>query len=297
MKVMSGMNGMSEMRRCAFHARAMTGIVVAALTLAAGGAVRAAPLSDVETLPTAAWEGERPAGVKRVRVTSEEPVLLRGGPGGDYAIISTAAPGQVMLLVARVGSWYAVETEPGHTGWVSASRVEELDTDVHFVSDPHRYHRQENFVFTPISGLYSAEQQSNAAMIGGRLGYYLTDRYEVEAGIGFTHVHRARDEVEELFDLTLEEPDANLLQYQANLNFHLLPGRRLGPFVTAGIGTATANAKTDLAWNGGAGMLVFVTTETAARLEFRNYHFTTGNEFTRRTVDNLEAIIGVSFLF
>jgi outer membrane beta-barrel protein len=278
-------------------ARVIAGTAITLILAGSAQPVGADPLKDAETVPGAVWEGERPADTKRVRVASEEPVLLRGGPGSEYAIISTAAPGQVMPVVARVGSWYAVETEPGHSGWVSASRVEELDTDVHFVSDPHRYHREENFVFTPVSGLYSAEQQSNAAMIGGRLGYYLTDRYEVEAGIGFTHVERARDEVEELFDLTLEEPDSNLLQYQANFNFHLLPGRRLGPFVTAGIGTATSNAKTDLAWNAGAGMLVFVTTETAARLEFRNYHFKTGNEFTRRTVDNLEAVLGVSFLF
>jgi outer membrane beta-barrel protein len=278
--------------------RITTLMAFAGLALVGGALpIRAQPSTDEGPVVHPGWQGERPAGVKRVRVTSDEPVLLRGGPTGDYAIVATASPGQVLRLVARVGTWYAVETEPGHTAWISASRVEELDTEVHFVAEPHRYHRQQSFVFTPISGLYSAEQQSNAAIVGGRLGYYLTDRFEVEAGLGFTKVRRARDEVEEIFDLRLEEPSSQLLQYQANLIVHVVTGRRLGPFVTAGIGTATANSKTELAWNGGAGMLLFATTETAARLEFRNYHFKTGNEFTRRSVDNLEAVVGVSFLF
>ncbi len=258
----------------------------------------AAP-ADAVAPPAAApaWEGEEPNHAKRVRVKSDTPVLLRGGPGGDYAIVATAMPGDILPVAARVGSWYSVGTEPGHTGWISASRVEELDPEVHFITDPHRFHRQQDFVFTPVSGLYSAEQQSNTVIVGGRLGYFLTDRYEVEAGLDFTRVKRARDDVEEIFNLTLEEATSQVLQYQANLLVHVIPGRRLDPFVTGGIGTATSNAKTELAWNAGTGMYVFATTDTAIRVELRDYHFRLGNQFTRRSVDNLEAALGVSFLF
>jgi outer membrane beta-barrel protein len=243
------------------------------------------------------WEGDRPAQRKRVQVTSGEPVLLRDGPGGDYAIVATAAPEEKLLIVARLGTWYAVETDPGQTGWVSSSRVKELDPDVHFIVDPRRYRRERSFVFTPVTGLYSAESQSNSAMIGGRMGYYLTDRYEVEAGIGFTRVHRDRDLVEDLFDLLLEEADYQVFQYQANFNVHIVTGRRLSPFVTGGIGTATSNSKTELAWNAGTGMVYYVKPDTGARIEIRNYHFETGNAFTRRTTDNIEATFGISFLF
>jgi outer membrane beta-barrel protein len=230
-------------------------------------------------------------------VASDVPVFLRGGPASDYAIVATVSPGQELMVVARVGSWYSVEAEPGHTGWVSAERVEELDPEVHFVVDPRRFDRKARFVFTPISGLYSAEAQSNTAVVGGRLGYYMTNRFEMEAGIGFTRVRRERDDVEEIFDLTLEEAKSQVLQYQANLLVHVIPGRRIDPFATAGIGTATSNAKTELAWNAGTGIMLFATTDTAIRLEIRNYHFKQGNQFTRRSVDNLEAVLGVGFLF
>jgi outer membrane beta-barrel protein len=282
------------------HRNALAGSVrqlIAALILLALVAAPVAAQPRVDERAAASWEGERASSGKRVRVTGGTPVLLRGGPGAEYAIVATSHPGEELLLAARVGSWYAVETEPGHTAWIGSTRIEEVDADLHFLSEPHRYHRQRSFVFTPVSGLYSAEQQSNTAMIGGRLGYYLTDRFEAEAGLGFTRVRRERDTVEELFALHLEESSYQVLHYQANLIMHVITGRRLGPFVTAGVGTATSDAKTELAWNAGAGMLLFVNTDTAARIEFRNYHFKTGNQFTRRTVDNIEAVIGVSFLF
>ena len=271
------------------------------LTLAAVAALAAAPLAAqprVERVDGGQpWEGDRPAQKKRVEVTSDEPVLLRDGPGGQYAIVATAAPEEKLLIVARLGSWYAVETEPGQTGWVSNERVKELDPDVHFITDPRRYHRERSFAFTPVTGLYSAEAQSNSALLGGRLGYYLTDRYEVEAGVGFTRVHRDRDLVEDLFDLQLEEWDYQVFQYQANLNVHIVTGRRLSPFVTGGIGTATSNSKTELAWNAGTGMIFYFKPDTGGRIEIRNYHFEAGNAFTRRTTDNIEASIGITFLY
>ena len=210
---------------------------------------------------------------------------------------ATAEPEQVLPLVARVGGWYAVESSPGQTAWVVATRVEELDPDLHFITEPYTYRRERSFVFTALSGIYSGEQESNAPLIGGRLGYYLTDRYEIEAGLQFTRVDRQRDLVEDLFDLSLEESTFQILHYQTNVNVHLITGRRLAPYITGGIGTATSNAKTEMAWNAGVGTLFFVTTETAVRLDFRNYHFQTGNQFTRRAVDNLELGIGASFLF
>lgn len=269
------------------------------LTLASMlGAPSASAQPRVEDLSaTAPWEGERPAALKVVEVAGDDAVLLRAGPGGDYAIIATAASGEKLPVVARLGTWYAVESEPGQTGWVAADRVRDLDPDVHFLTDPRRFHRERSFVFTPVTGLYSAESQSNSAVIGGRLGYYLSDRFEVEAGVGFTRVHRDRDLVEDLFDLQLEEWDYQVFQYQANLNAHVLTGRRLSPFLTAGIGTATSNAKTELAWNAGAGMTYFLKPDTGARLEFRNHRFETGNQFTQRVTNNIEATIGVSFLF
>ena len=289
---------MRLMMRLETAARAMGfgfGFVLATVLL---GAAPAGAQPRVERVQgVAPWEGERPEKMKRVEVTSKEPVFLRAGPGPDYAIVATAEPEDELRIVARLCDWYSVETEPGHTGWLSAARVKELDPEVHFVADPRRYHRSRSIAFTPVSGLYSAEAQSNSAMIGGRLGYYLTDRFEVEAGVGFTRVERNRDLVEDLFDLHLEEWNYQVFQYQANMNVHVVTGRRLSPFVTGGIGTATSDAKTELAWNAGAGMLFFVKPDTGARLEFRNYHFQAGNQFTRRNTDNIEATIGVTFLF
>jgi outer membrane beta-barrel protein len=278
-------------RGAGFQLAAWCGLLCCVLA----GASSAQP--RVEERSSEVWQGRQPAQGKRVRVKGDTQVLLRAGPGGDYAIMATAAPGGEMLLVARVGSWYAVETGPGHTAWVAMSRVEELDPDVHFVTDPYEYRRDQSFNFTPMAGMYSGDQQSNSISLGGRLGYYLTDRYEVEAGVGFTRVERDRDQVEELFALNLEETTFQVFHYQANLNVHVLTGRRLAPFVTAGIGTATSNAKTELAWNAGAGVLYFVTTAAAARFEFRNYSFELGNQFTRRPVNNIEFALGASFLF
>ncbi len=246
--------------------------------------------------PTPAWVGERAADGSAVEVALGQPVFLRGGPGAAYAIVATAQPGERLPLVARLGDWYAVEVSPGHSGWVREAHVRHIGTG-QFEEEPHRFHRRQSFVFSPLTGMYAGEQQSHALLMGGRFGYFLTESVEFELGIDFSRVDRQRDWVEDLFSLTLEESSFNVLHYQANGVYHVAPGRRLTPFVTAGIGTATTNAKTEWAWNAGGGALYFVRPDAALRLEVRNYHFTMGTALTRRAVDNMALGLGVSVLF
>jgi outer membrane beta-barrel protein len=134
-------------------------------------------------------------------------------------------------------------------------------------------------------------------VLGGRLGYYVFDRLQVEGGVAWTHVRRPAEIVEVLFGLTLEAEDFPMLFYHLGATWELLPGRQMIPYLSVGVGSAIMQGETEPSFNLGAGTTMFLSKRVAMRWEVRDYRFESGAEGSRRTNHNVEFTLGTSVLF
>jgi outer membrane beta-barrel protein len=247
----------------------------------------------------AARMGQPLQSVRKVRLDKEARNVLRTGPGDDYAIVGVYPKGTSFPVIAKRGDWYGVQISETQGGWVHASLCHEFDdlSDLEFKPNPRLFKRTGTFVLTGYAGAYAFDRKSNSLVLGGRLGYYVFDRVQAEAGVAWTHVKRPAEIVENLFDLSLEAEDFQMLFYNLNLTWELLPGRQMVPFVSAGAGASLMQGDTETSFNFGAGTTLFLSRRTSKRWEVRDYHFRSGSDAARVSNDNVEFALGTQYLF
>ncbi len=268
--------------------RAWLCLLVWALLCGAGGAGGAL-----------AGEGERTGEPeRRVRLIGDEQSVARTGPGDSYAIAGVFGRGADFEVIAKSGDWINVRLTPTDSGWLHASLCREYDdlSGLEMRANPRLYSRVGSFLVSAHGGGYAFDRKSNSLALGGRLGYYVFDFVEVEGGFTWTHVKRPLEITESLFDLSLESEDFHLVYYQFNTRVELAPGRRMAPFVTAGVGSTIFQGSTESSFNYGAGTLFFLNKRNALRWECRNYRFESGAARARRMNNNLEFSLGASWL-
>jgi outer membrane beta-barrel protein len=237
--------------------------------------------------------------VRKVRLVGQAPLVARTGPGASFAIAGVYAKGDAFPVVAKNGDWFGVRLSNSETGWFHASLVKEFDdlSDLEFHPNAKAFSRVGSYTFSGYAGAYSFDRKSNTLVLGGRVGYYVFDRLQAEAGLGWTHVRRPAEIVESLFGLTLEAEDFHMLFYHLNLTWEILPGRQMVPFVGLGVGSSIMQGETEPSVNFGAGTTLFLSKRTAVRWEFRDYRFQSGPDDARVTNDNIEFTLGTVFLF
>jgi outer membrane beta-barrel protein len=248
--------------------------------------------------PAAGDDARHLRGEKSVRLAHDDQNVVRTGPGDGFAIKGVYPKGLTFTVIAKSGDWYNIRLSESETGWIHASLCEEFDDLSHlgFRPNPRLYSRVGSFVVTAQVGGYSFDRKSNSLALGGRLGYYVLDFLEAEGGLTWTHVVRPLETVEDLFGLRLEEEDFHILFYHMNLTLEVLPGRRMSPFVTAGVGSTILQGDSEPTFNVGAGTRLFISKKTAMRWEVRNYRFRSGDETSRRSNSNFEFVLGLSYL-
>ena len=225
--------------------------------------------------------------------------VVRSGPGEEYSIVGVYPKGTVLPVIAKRESWYGVRLNPDETGWINASLCKESDdvSDLEFRANPKLYSRMGSYMLTVYGGGYAFDRKSNSLVIGGRLGYYLFDRVQAEAGLSWTHVHRPAEIVESLFDLALEAEDFHMLFYQMNVVWELLPGRQMVPYLTGGVGSSIMLGRSEPSVNFGAGTRLFLSKRTATRWEVRDFRIQTGSSSARLNNNNIEFTLGTEYLF
>ena len=241
----------------------------------------------------------RPTFIRMVRLDSKSHNVARSGPGDRFAIVGVYPKGASFPVIAKSGEWYDVRLSDSETGWFHSSLCKEFDdlSDLEFRPNPKLYSRAGSMVASAYAGGYAFDRKSNSFVIGGRLGYYMFDMLQAEAGVAYTHVRRPAEIVESLFGLTLEAEDFDMIYYQINLTYEVLPGRQMVPYISGGAGSAIMQGETEASFNVGAGTLLFVSKRTAMRWEVRTYLFDSGPEDARRSNHNIEFTLGTSFLF
>jgi len=250
-------------------------------------------------VPAAGEEEETPRPVRMVLLAYGDDNVVRSGPGPHYAIVTVLARGASFEVIAKSGEWINIRLSETETGWIHESLCHQYDdiSDLEFRPNPRLYSRVGSFVLTGYVGGYSFDEKSNSVTAGGKLGYYLFDFLEFEGGVGWTHVNRPAEIVESLFRLTLEAEEFHMLFYEMNMNLKILPGRRLVPFVSGGLGSSIFRGRTEPSVNLGAGTMFFVSKKLALRWDIRNYRFEAGAGNARRGNNNFVFSIGTSLFY
>ena len=234
-----------------------------------------------------------------VKLDAQPQTVLREGPGDDYAIAGVFPKGTTFPVVTKTGDWYGVRLPDARTGWVHHSLCRELEdlSSLEFKPNPRLYRRTGTYVLGAYSGAYAYDRKSNSLVVGGRLGYYVFDRLQAEAGVAWTHVRRPAEIVETLFDLSLEAEDFHMLFYRLGMTYEILPGRQMVPFVTGGVGSTIMRGDSETSWDFGAGVALFLSKRTNVRWEVRDYQFDSGSKNARHHNNNVEFALGTSYLF
>jgi len=285
--------------------RAQAPVEPAAPAADSSRAAPGAPATDADSAlaapaaaPDAADPNARPTSVHMVRLVSKSENVVRSGPGDRYSIVGVYEKGRAFPVVAKNGDWFGIRVSETQTGWVHASLCKEFDdlSNLEFRPNPKLYTRTGSYILSAYGGAYSFDRKSNSLVLGGRLGYYVFDRVQAEAGLAWTHVHRPAEVVESLFGLSLEAGDFHMLFYNLNLTWEVLPGRQMVPFVTGGAGSTIMLGKSEPSVNFGAGTLLYFSKRHAMRWEFRDYRFHSGAEGARRENNNVEFTLSTIFL-
>jgi outer membrane beta-barrel protein len=257
----------------------------------------AAPAESSASQPSPS--GGRMASTRKVRLDRSGQNVVRTGPGNGFAIAGVYPRGATFDVIAKSGDWYNVRLSENATGWVHTSLCKEFDdlSDLEFKPNPKLFTRTGTFVLTAYSGAYAFDRKSNSVVLGGRMGYYVFDRLQAEGGVAWTHVHRPAEIVENLFDLSLEAEDFDMLFYHLIVTYEILPGRQMVPYVSGGVGSTLMLGRSEPSFNLGAGTTLFLSKRTAMRWEFRDYVFRTGADDARASNNNVEFTLGTSWLF
>jgi len=260
--------------------------------------VAPAPTPAPAVSPAAPTNAPAMAGKKKVRLIGKDNVA-RSGPGDGFAIVGVYPKDAEFTVIAKSDEWYDVRLSDQETGWIHASLCRELDdlSGLEFRPNPKLYTRTGSYVLSGYAGAYAFDRKSNSLVLGGRLGYYVFDRILAEAGVSWTHVQRSQEIVESLFGLSLEAEDFQMLFYQLNVAWELMPGRQMVPFVGGGVGSSILLGRSEPSINFGAGTRLFVSKRAAVRWEFRDYRFHSGSGSSRLTNNNVEFTIGSEVLF
>ena len=236
---------------------------------------------------------------RRVRLSRGDDNVVRTGPGNGFALVGVYPKGMSFPVLAKSGDWYNVRVSETGTGWIHTSLCEEFDdlSDLQFRPNQKLYSRTGSYVLTGYAGAYAFDRKSNSLTLGGRLGYYVLDRLHAEVGVGWTHIVRPAEIVESLFDLTLEAEKFHMAFYDLGLTFEVLPGRQMVPFVTGGAGSSIMQGRSELAYNYGAGTMLYLSKKNAMRWEVRSYRFHSGPDDARQSNTNIAFTLGTSLLF
>jgi outer membrane beta-barrel protein len=293
----AGPLGLAIALACAPPARAQD--APAADSLATTPAPPAANASDSAFAAASMMSAPRGTAIRKVRLVGRSQIVMRSGPGDDFAIAGVFKSGASFPVIAKREDWYNVQLSPTETGWVHAALCKEFDdfSDLEFKPNPKLYSRTGAVVLTAYTGAYAFDRKSNSLVLGGRVGYYVFDRLQFEGTLAWTHVNRPAEIVETLFGLTLEEEDFDMLFYNLNLTWELLPGRQMVPYLSGGVGSSIMQGSSEAAVNFGGGVSLFLSKRTAVRWEVRDYRFETGADNARRENNNIEFTLGTSFLF
>ena len=141
---------------------------------------------------------------------------------------------------------------------------------------------------------YGAFHPENDLLYGGRLGDFLSSRWNLE-------ISAQRLSTKTEFDiLGVEDADLNLDSYRLNALYNFGAGKRFRPFLTLGIGKEKFGVENfgescDIGWNAGPGFRWFMSPHWNLRMDGRYVHTNVGDEIDE-SQNNIELTLGLGWV-
>ena len=207
------------------------------------------------------------------------------------------------LLAVSVTGAFAQEDEDG-----------EEQTVLDAVINPDIERRQidedeidtENFEIGFFAGVMSVEDFGSNDVYGLRIGYHITEDFFLEAAVGSTLTSETSFEILSGGSNLLTDDERDLNYFNMSLGINLLPGEvfigkkwafNTNYYLIAGAGNTLFAGNEYFTYNFGGGFRLFATDWLAFRVDFRNHVFTHNILGADKTIQNLEAHIGMSLYF
>ncbi|MET0335481.1 MAG: outer membrane beta-barrel domain-containing protein [Rhizobacter sp.] len=155
------------------------------------------------------------------------------------------------------------------------------------------------------AGTYATENFGSAPVYGVRLGYHITEDFFVEGAYGMT---KASDEnLRAVLPAGLIAPgEEKINYYNVSVGWNVLPGeiflgrnraKASSLYVIAGVGNTTFIKQRRQTYNFGVGSRVFFADWCALQLDVRDHIFAHDLLGQRKSTQNLEFTLGLTFFF
>ena len=155
------------------------------------------------------------------------------------------------------------------------------------------------------AGTYATQNFGAAAVVGGRLGYHVTEDWFVEATLGQSKVS------DEAFRQVLPggiftDPKEKLSYYEFSAGYNLLPGevfptakraKATAIYLVAGVGSTKFNQQRSQTLSFGLGGRLLLTERAAVQFDIRDHIFSLDLLGKRQSTHNLELTGGFTYYF
>ncbi len=164
----------------------------------------------------------------------------------------------------------------------------------------------ENFEMGLFAGVMSVEDFGSNNSFGVRMAFHITEDWFLEGTYGVTKTSKTSFEVLSGSDNLLTPEQRELSYYNLSLGLNLLPGEifiaddfafNTALYIIGGVGNTQFADDEFFTMNFGGGFRIFATDWVAIRVGFRNHLFTHNIFGVDKSVQNLEAELGLSLYF
>lgn len=144
----------------------------------------------------------------------------------------------------------------------------------------------------PFLGLYAPDRFQSSMTVGVRYENHLSQRFAFGGTIGFAKAEQKF--FQQAVGLAVEQGSATVIFYNGRIAYGF-PLASVIPYLTAGLGVTRQHSESNLTVSLGVGTKIPVGEKTYLRWEMNDHIFSSGQDNTAWTNNNLEFSAGISF--
>ncbi len=160
----------------------------------------------------------------------------------------------------------------------------------------------ENIELGFYAGVMSVEDFGSNDLYGARLAFYVTEDIFLEASTGYSKLQETSFETLSGDTQLIPEEDRELTYYNASVGLNLFPGEiyiykwavNFNGYIAAGAGNTNLAGSEYFTYQFGCGFRIFATDFLAMHMDFRNHVLSHEIFGAEKTIQNLEAHVGMT---
>ncbi len=144
----------------------------------------------------------------------------------------------------------------------------------------------------PFAGFYAPDRFQNSITLGVSYEHHFDERFALGGMLGIAKA--GQDFIQKAGLAAPEQGSSTVIYYNGRLT-HSFPFGGVTPYAIAGLGVTRQHSESNLTFNIGVGTKFPIGRTTYLRYEINDYIFSSGQDNTAWTNNNLEFSFGVSF--